>query len=73
MFLKISQNSQENTRVIESSLLKRLTFYAQKFSCEFCEISKNSFSYRAPTVAASEQKEQTLCYFANHKRLQNFM
>ena len=23
-------------------------------SCEFCEISKNTFSYRTPTVAASE-------------------
>ena len=27
---------------------------AQAFSCEFCEISKNSFSYRTPPVAASE-------------------
>ena len=26
---------------------------AQVFSCEFCEISKNSFSYRTPPVAAS--------------------
>ena len=25
---------------------------AQVFSCEFCEISKNTFSYRAPLVAA---------------------
>ena len=24
-------------------------------SCEFCEISKNSFFYRAPLVAASDQ------------------
>ena len=24
------------------------------FSCEFCEISKNSFSYRTHPVAASE-------------------
>ena len=31
-------------------LKKRL---AQVFSCEFCEISKNSFSYRTPPVAAS--------------------
>ena len=23
------------------------------FSCEFCEISKNTFSYRTPPVAAS--------------------
>ena len=26
---------------------------AQMFSCEFCEISKNSFSYRTPPIAAS--------------------
>ena len=26
---------------------------AQVFSCEFCEISWNSFSYRVPPVAAS--------------------
>ena len=24
------------------------------FSCEFCEMSKNTFSYRTPPVAASE-------------------
>ena len=27
---------------------------AQVFSCEFCEISKNTFSYRTPPVAASD-------------------
>ena len=27
---------------------------AQVFSCEFCEISKNTFFYRTPPVAASE-------------------
>ena len=27
---------------------------AQVFSCEFCKISKNTFSYRTPPVAASE-------------------
>ena len=27
---------------------------AQVFSCEFCEISKNAFSYRTPPVAASK-------------------
>ena len=26
---------------------------AQVFSCEFCEISKNTFSYRAPPATAS--------------------
>ena len=29
---------------------------AQVFSCEFCEISKNAFSYRTPLVAASDSK-----------------
>ena len=28
---------------------------AQVFSCEFCKISKNTFSYRAPPVIASER------------------
>ena len=26
----------------------------QVFSCEFCEISKNTFSYKTPPVAASD-------------------
>ena len=30
---------------------------AQVFSCEFFEISKNSFSYRTPAVAASAINE----------------
>ena len=33
-------------------LYKKSTL-AQVFSCEFCEISRNTFSYRAPPVAAS--------------------
>ena len=37
MFLDISQNSQENT-------------CARAISCEFCEISNNTFFYRAPLV-----------------------
>ena len=45
------------------------------FSCEFCEISKNTFSYRTPLVAASgfyykdvvckNIKAQTCEYFKN--------
>ena len=44
LFLEISQNSQENA-------CARVTFLetlAQVFSCEFCEISKNTFFYRTP-------------------------
>ena len=35
-----------------ATLLKRETL-AQVFSCEFCKISKNTFCYRTPLVAAS--------------------
>ena len=74
VFLKISQNPQENTRVRVSFLIKLLAsaclhqassirhvcnfikkqILAQVFSCEFCEISKNTIFYRTPPVAASE-------------------
>ena len=30
----------------------------QVFSCEFCEISQNTFSYRLPPVAASEIRRE---------------
>ena len=50
VFLEISQNSQENTCVFFNK-----ETLAQVFSCEFCEISKNTFSYRTPLVAASEK------------------
>ena len=60
MFLEISQNSQENTCVRDSFLIKLQALacnfiekesLAQVFSCEFCEISKNTFFYRTPPVA----------------------
>ena len=50
-FLEISQSSQENT--CASFLIKLQETMAQVFSCEFCEISKNTFSHIAPLVAAS--------------------
>ena len=52
MFLEISQNSQENTCVRVSFLIKlqasgckliEKEILAQVFTCEFCEISKNIF------------------------------
>ena len=57
MFLKISENSQENTcaRVYfstKSLFLKKETL-AQMFSCECVKISKNTFPYRTSPVAAS--------------------
>ena len=61
MFLEISQNSKENTCARASFLMKlqasacnfiKKETLAQVFSCEFCEISKNTFSYRTPPRAA---------------------
>ena len=87
VLLEISQNSQENTRVRASFLIKlqkkrkrlkkRLIekeTLAQVFSCEFCEISKNTFSYRTPPWAAPEWdnslfQEKTLSPLLNHQKL----
>ena len=52
VFLEISQNSQENTSVRPATLSKRVS--GKVFSCECCEISKNTFFYRTPLVAPSE-------------------
>ena len=59
VFLEILQNSQENTcaRVsislkLQANFIKTETL-APVFSCEFSKISKNTFSYRTPQVAAS--------------------
>ena len=62
MFLEISQNSQENIFARVSFLIKlkasadnfiKKGTLAQVLSCEFCEISKNTFSYKTPPVTAS--------------------
>ena len=36
------------------------------FSCEFCEISKNTFSYRTPPVVASEKRFHQQYHFCFH-------
>ena len=41
VFLEILQNPQKNASL------------SQMLSCEFCEISKNTYFYRTPPVAAS--------------------
>ena len=41
---------------------------AHVFSCEFCEISKNSFSYRIPLVAASGVKTRVSYEIMTMKR-----
>ena len=55
VFLEISQNSQENTcsRVLKKTL-------AHVFSCELCEISKNTFSYRTTPLAALDEVDKNV-------------
>ena len=53
MFLEISQNSQENTCARDSFLIKLQASGLYQKRDTGTEISKNTFSYRAPTVAAS--------------------
>ena len=65
VFLKISQYSQENTCAKASFLIKlqasgmKQETLEQVFSCEFCEISKNTFLHRTPLVAASVSSPKT--------------
>ena len=43
----------QSPRGVQAYNLIRKKALAQVFSCEFCEIFKNTFSYRTPPVAAS--------------------
>ena len=52
-FLEILQNSQENPCARVSFIIK-LPASGHVFSCEFCKISKNTFSYSTPPVAVSD-------------------
>ena len=63
VFLEISQNPQEITCIRVSFLIKSR---AQVFSHEFCRISKNTFSYGTPLVAASEH---SLRMFLSNKKI----
>ena len=62
MFLEISENSQENTcaRVFFNKVAGDS---GTGVFCEFSEISKNTFFYRTPLVAASVLKAQFKNYF----------
>ena len=52
MFGEISLNSQENTCArVSINFIKKETL-SQVFSCEFCEVFKNTFFYWTPLVAA---------------------
>ena len=56
-FLEISQNSQENT--CGKNFIKKKSL-PQVFSREFCEISKNTFSYRTPLVVDSFYRKRII-------------
>ena len=67
VLLEISQNSQENPCARVSFLIKLQAWglketLALVFSCEFCEISKNTFFYKTPPVAASVSFEVLICF-----------
>ena len=40
------------------SLFNKVETLAQVFSCEFCQISKNTFLYRTPLVTASADSQE---------------
>ena len=42
------------------NFIKIETLVAQVFSCEFCEISKNTFSYRTPPMGSSGIKQNQI-------------
>ena len=48
-----------------ATLLKKRLWHRCLFSCEFCEISKNNFSYRTPLVAASELTRRDRCVYCS--------
>ena len=58
MFLEISQNSQENTCARVFLIKKKIL--AHVFSCEFCEISKITFSYKTPVAASWLKRPLTI-------------
>ena len=62
VLLEISKNSQENT-CASVSLLRKLQ--AQVFSCEFCEISKEIFSYRTQLAILFKKKLLQRCFPVN--------
>ena len=51
-YAKNSRQTLANHRPEACNFIKKETL-AQLFSCEFCEIYKNTFYYRTPLVAAS--------------------
>ena len=64
VFLKISQNSQENTQAC--NFIKKET-EAQVFSCEFSKIFNNTFFHRTPPVATYHIQIELYGYYKSLK------
>ena len=46
--------------ICQSLFFDKKGILAQVLCCEFCQFSKNTFAYRTPTVAASEESSKPL-------------
>ena len=64
VFLKISQNSQENTctKVAEACNFIKKEALAQVLSCEFCETFKNIF-FKEKKTAFEHLVSNVICHF----------
>ena len=77
VLLEILQNLQENTCARFSFFNKACNFIKKEtlilvFSCKFCKISKNTFSYRTPPVVVSVRwNDHSLSYFSLMHRCEN--
>ena len=60
LFSLLQKQSSEGVRKykVSGNFIKKETL-AQVFYCQFCEISKNTFFYRTPPVAASVIRQNT--------------
>ena len=67
MFLKILQNSQDNTCAQVSFLIKMTR--AQFFSCKFCEISKNTLFTEHLRATASDYGRKTSIFRTKNLRI----
>ena len=64
VFIQISQNIHENIWPEACNFIKKQTL-KQVFSCEFCEIFKNTFLYRIPLVATSDSGSESELVYHN--------
>ena len=78
MLLEISQNSQENTYARDSFLIKlqasscnfiKKESLALVFSCEFCEISKNTFFLQNTSGGCFSKTAHKLFFFQKNPGL----